>query len=63
MDEIAYARHIKRANEADSIYRAIRELYGWEVPWKVAYFMAVKDKLIGRDEKALVKEFHPIEMR
>ena len=63
MDEIAYARHINRAREADSIYREIRELYGWGVPWKVAYFMAVKDKLLSKEQKELVKEFHPIVTR
>lgn len=62
MDEIAYARHINRAREADSIYWEIRELYGW-VPWREAYFMAVTDKLLSKEQKELVKEFHPIVMR
>ena len=60
MDEMAYARYIKRANEADSIYEAIRDLYGWKTPWVEAYFMAIKDKLLDKEDKELVKEFHPL---
>lgn len=60
MDEVAYARYIKRSKESDEIYCTIRELYGWSVPWDKAYFMAIKDKILSKDDKALVKEFHPI---
>lgn len=60
MDELAYARHIQRANEADFIYKTIRELYGYEIPWKQAYFMAIKEKLLYPKEKELVKEFYPV---
>lgn len=60
MDELAYARHIKRAKEAEEVYRTIRELYGLEIPWNKSYFMAIKDKLLSREEKELVKEFYPI---
>ena len=60
MDELAYARHIKRAKEAENVYRTIRELYGWEIPWKKSYFMAIKDKLLTKEEKDLVKQFHPV---
>lgn len=60
MDELAYARYHKRANAADELYRTIRELYGWEIPWNKAYYMAIKDKLLSSEEKHLVKEFHPI---
>ena len=60
MDELAYARHINRAKEAENVYRTIRELYGWEIPWKKSYFMAIKDKLLTKEEKDLVKQFHPV---
>ena len=60
MDELAYKQHIKRANEAEFIYNTIRELYGYEIPWKQAYFMAIKDKLLYPEEKNLVKEFYPV---
>lgn len=60
MNELAYARHIKRAKDADWIYESIRELYGYEIPWKKAYFMAINDKLLSKEEKELVKEFHPV---
>lgn len=60
MDELAYARHIKRANEAEFIYKSIREIYGFAIPWKQAYFMAIKDKLLYPEEKKLVKEFYPV---
>jgi hypothetical protein len=60
MDEIAYARHIRRANEAEFIYKTIRELYGWEIPWNKSYFMAIKDRILYPEEKKLVKEFYPV---
>ena len=60
MDELAYARHIERSKEAEKVYRTIRELYGWEIPWNKSYFMAIKDKLMSNDEKHLVKEFYPV---
>ena len=60
MDEIAYARHLKRADRADETYRTIREIYGWEIPWNKSYFMAIKDKLLTKEDKELVKEFHPV---
>lgn len=60
MDELAYSQYIRRANKAEEIYRTIRELYGWENPWKTAYFMAIKDKLLSKEEKDLVKEFNPV---
>ncbi|MBQ3146805.1 MAG: hypothetical protein IJB91_03660 [Oscillospiraceae bacterium] len=60
MDEVAYARHIRRAKEADFIYNTIRAIYGIEIPWQQAYFMAIKDKLLYPEEKELVKEFHPV---
>jgi hypothetical protein len=60
MDELAYARHIERAKEAENVYRTIRELYGWGIPWNKSYFMAIKDKLLSKEEKDLVKQFHPV---
>ena len=60
MDELAYARHINRAKEAENVYRTIRELYGWEIPWNKSYFMAIKDKLLTKEEKDLVKQYHPV---
>lgn len=60
MDELAYARHIQRAKEAENVYRTIRELYGWEIPWNKSYFMAIKDKLLSKEEKDLVKQFHKV---
>ena len=60
MDELAYAQHIKRSKEAENVYCAIRELYGWEIPWNKSYFMAIKDKLLTKEEKDLVKQFHPV---
>ena len=60
MDEVAYARYMQRAKDADFIYKTIREIYGYEIPWKQAYYKALKDKLLYPEEKKLVKEFHPI---
>lgn len=60
MDELAYAQYIKKANKAEEIRRTIFELYGFGTNWRDAYFMAIKDKLLSKEEKALVKEFYPV---
>ena len=60
MNEAAYTNHINRANKSDEIYRTIRDLYGWSIPWYEAYFMAIKDGILSKDDKQLVKEFHPV---
>lgn len=60
MNEVAWALHCKKEKQAEEIYRTIRELYGWEIPWNKSYFMAIKDKMLSADEKNLVKEFYPI---
>ena len=64
MDELAYRRYIQHMNEsekkASEIYRTIRELYGYDTPWKKAYFMAIKDKLLSKEEKDIVKKFYPV---
>lgn len=60
MDEFAYERYMADAKKADELQRVILELYGFGTPWKQAYFMAIKDKLLSKDDKNLLKEFHPI---
>ena len=60
MDELMYLRYQDRAKKADEIQRAVMELYGFGVPWKQSYFMAIKDRLLSKEEKELVKVFHPI---
>lgn len=64
MDELAYARYIQNMKQqeekAREIYKTIRELYGWETPWKKSYFMAIKDKLLSKEDKDIVKEFYPV---
>lgn len=60
MDDIAYRRYQANAKKADELQRMILELYGFSTPWKQAYFMAIKDRLLSREEKDLLKEFHPI---
>lgn len=60
MDELVYKRYQNRAKKADELQRTVMELYGFGIPWKQAYFMAIKDRLLSKEEKELVKEFHPI---
>lgn len=60
MDEFAYAAYIRRAKKADDVYETIRDLYGWEISWPTAYYRAIKDRLLSKEEKDLVKQFHPI---
>ena len=60
MNAVDWALYCKRAKQADEIYRTIRELYGWGIPWNKSYFMAIKDKMFTEDENNLVKEFYPI---
>lgn len=60
MDGLMYLKYQDRAKKADELQRTVMELYGFEVPWKQAYFMAIKDRILSKEEKELVKEFHPI---
>lgn len=60
MDEVEWAHYLQVSKRADEIYRTVRELYGWEIPWNKVYFMAIKDKLLSADEKNIVKKFYPI---
>lgn len=60
MDELAYARYYEGERKARELYLAIRDLYGWDYTWSQAYFKAIKDKLLSREEKELVKKYYPI---
>lgn len=60
MDEIAYARYIQTAKKADELYDTIRDLYGREIPWKAAYYRALRDRMLTDEEKIIVKRFHPL---
>jgi hypothetical protein len=60
MDELAYARYIQEAKKADEVYKTIRDLYGRDISWPTAYYRAIKDRLLSKEEKDLVKQFHPI---
>ena len=60
MDELAYARYYQNEKKAREVYLAIRDLYGWDYTWAQAYFKALKDKLISKEEKELVKTYYPI---
>ena len=60
MNEFAYECYMADAKKADELHKTIMELYGYKIPWKQAYFMAIKDKLLSKDDKDLLKEFHPI---
>ena len=60
MDDLAYARYVRRAKKAEECFIAIRELYGWHIPFRKAYLMAIKDKLLSNEEKNLINEFYPV---
>lgn len=55
-----YQAYIQQMKKAEEIYNTIRELYGYGTPWKLAYFMAIKDKLLSKEDKDLVKMFYPV---
>lgn len=59
MDELAYRRYCDRGKAADDIFRAIKSMYA-SLPWRDAYLRAVKDGLLTKDERELVREFHPV---
>lgn len=60
MDELAYARYYQNERKARELYLAIRDLYGWGYTWAQTYFMAIKDKMLSKEEKELLKQFYPI---
>lgn len=59
MDELAYRRYCDRRKAADGIFWAVRNIYP-SLPWRTAYVRAVKDGLLTKDERELVREFHPV---
>nr|DAE23824.1 MAG TPA: hypothetical protein [Siphoviridae sp. ct9lR64] len=59
MDELAYRRYCNCGKAADDIYRAVRSVYPF-LSWRDAYLRAVKDGLLTKDDRELVREFHPV---
>lgn len=59
MDELAYRRYCDRRKAADDIFRAIKSMYA-SLPWRDVYLRAVKDGLLTKDDRELVREFHPV---
>lgn len=59
MDELAYRCYCDRGKAADDIFRAIKSMYA-SLSWRNAYLRAVKDGLLTKDERELVREFHPV---
>ena len=59
MDELAYRRYCDRGKAADDIFRAIKSMYA-SLPWRDAYLRTVKDGLLTKDDRELVREFHPV---
>ena len=59
MDELAYRRYCDRGKAADDIFRAVRSMYP-SLPWRDASLRAVKDGLLTKDDRELVREFHPV---
>ena len=60
MDELAYRRYCDREKAAYDIFRAVKDMYP-SLIWKDAYLQAVKDKLLTKDDRELVREFHSVE--
>lgn len=59
MDELAYRRYCDRGKAADDIFQAVKSMYA-SLPWRDAYLRAVKDGLLTKDDRELVREFHPV---
>lgn len=59
MDELAYRRYCDRRKAADDIFRTVRSMYP-SLLWRDAYLRAVKDGLLTKDDRELVREFHPV---
>ena len=59
MDELVYRRYCDRGKAADDIFRAVKSMYA-SLPWRDSYLRAVKDGLLTKDDRELVREFHPV---
>lgn len=59
MDELAYRRYCDREKAADDIFRAVKGMYP-SLTWQDAYLRAVKDRLLTKDDRELVREFHSV---
>ena len=57
MDELAYRRYCDRRKAADDIFRAVKGMYP-SLTWQDAYLRAVKARLLTKDDRELVREFH-----
>lgn len=58
-DELAYRRYCDRRKAADDIFRAVKCMYP-SLIWQDAYLRAVKDGLLTKDDRELVREFHSV---
>ena len=58
-DELAYRRYCDRGKAADDIFRAVKGMYP-SLTWQDAYLRAVKDRLLTKDDRELVREFHSV---
>ena len=58
-DELAYRRYCDRGKAADDIFRAVKGMYP-SLTWQDAYLRAVKDRLLTKDDRELVSEFHSV---
>lgn len=61
MDKLAYRRYCDRGKAAYDIFKAVKSMYPF-LPWKDAYLRAVKDGLLTKDDRKLVREFHPVHL-
>lgn len=59
LNESAYRHYCDRGKAAYDIFRAVKSMYA-SLPWREAYLRAVRDGVLTKDERQLVREFHPI---
>lgn len=59
MDEIAYRAYCDRGKKALDLYKAVKAMYG-SLTWKDAYFRAIKDGILTKEDRSLLREFYAV---
>lgn len=60
MNELAYQLHIKKAKQAEELYRSLRDIYGNDLDRDHLFRRARFDKLISDEENRLLLDFVPM---
>ena len=59
MNEMAYRAYCDRGKKALDLYNAVKTMYG-SLTLREAYFRAIKDGVLTKEDRSLLREFYTI---